>query len=80
MDALQQHAHIMYYLHVQDFVNGYIGPFATEVAAHEHYRWTKEVRGDGAAFMGILTELPDMADPESCGIVMSPEQDKAWAP
>jgi len=68
------------YLHVQDFVNGYIGPFPTEEAAHEHYRWTKEVRGDGAALMGILTELPDLDAPETFGIAMTPEQDKAWAP
>jgi hypothetical protein len=79
MDASQQGAHQMFYLHVQDFVNAYIGPFDTTDAAQEHYRWTKEVRGDGAALMGVLTELPDQADPEAAGLVITPEQDKAWA-
>jgi hypothetical protein len=79
MDTSQQHAHIMHYLHVQDFVNAYIGPFATPAAAQEHYNWCRDVRGDSAALMGILTELPDQADPEMAGMVMSPEQDKAWA-
>jgi len=66
------------YLHVQDFVDAYIGPFATEEAAREHYRWTKEVRGDGAAFMGIVAEAPDMNLPDHCGIVLTPERDKAY--
>jgi hypothetical protein len=78
MDASQQHAHIMYYLHVQDFVDAFIGPFPTTDAAQEHYRWTKEVRGDGAVMMGILTECPDVDAPGMCGIVLTPEQDKAW--
>jgi len=68
------------YLHVQDFVNAYIGPFATEEAAHEHYRWTKEVRGDGAVIMGVLTELPDLEQPDHYGLVITPEQDKACVP
>jgi hypothetical protein len=80
MYTSQQHAHIMPYLHVQDFVDAYIGPFATEEAAREHYRWTKEVRGDGAAFMGIVPEAPDMNAPGRCGIVLTPEQDKALCP
>jgi hypothetical protein len=70
----------MHYLHVQDFVNAYIGPFATEEAAEEHYRWTKDVRGDGAVKMGILTKLPDLDDPEHYGMVITPEQDKNWDP
>lgn len=64
----------MCYLHVQDFVDAYIGPFPDEQAAEEHYRWTKDVRGDGAVKMGILSELPDMADPEAAGLVITPKQ------
>lgn len=70
----------MFYLHVQDFVNAYIGPFATEADAEAHYRWTKDVRGDGAVKIGIYPEVPDQADPENAGMVITPEQDKNWDP
>ena len=68
----------MCYLHVQDFVDAYIGPFPSEQAAKDHYSWCKDVRGDGAALMGILDELPDMADPDAAGMVITPEEDKAF--
>ena len=69
-----------HYLHVQDFVNAYIGPFETEADAEAHYRWTKDVRGDGATKMGILTEVPDLTNPDTYGLVLTPEQDKNWDP
>lgn len=64
-----------YFLHVQDFVDAYIGPFATEEAAEEHYRWQKEVRGDGAMKIGISTDLPPFGD-----MIVTPEHDKSWDP
>ncbi len=67
-------AHItMYYLHVQDFVDAYIGPFPTAEAAEEHYLWTRNVRGDGAVKVDISTNTPPEGE-----MVMTPEADKAW--
>lgn len=64
-----------YYLHVQDFVDAYIGPFPSERAACEHYLWTKEVRGDGATIMGISTQLPPAGE-----MLLTPEADKTCEP
>lgn len=66
-----------HYLHVQDFVDAYIGPFDTPEAAQEHYRFTKE-RGDGAVMIAILPELPDLNDPETAGMVITPKEDLAY--
>lgn len=63
----------MYYLHVQDFVDAYIGPFPTSQDAQEHYTWTKEVRGDGAVIIGIGIGKPPEGE-----MVITPEADKAW--
>lgn len=63
------------YLHVQDFVDAYIGPFPSERAACEHYLWTKEVRGDSATIMGISTEHPPEGE-----MLMTAEWDKACVP
>lgn len=63
-----------YFLHVQDFVDAYIGPFPTADAAQEHYEFTR-ARGDGAIKIGIITELPpDAYD----WVVMTPEEDRNW--
>ena len=60
----------MYYLHVQDFVDAYIGPFQTSREANMHFLWTI-ARGDGAALMGISTDAPP-AD----AFVVTPEVDR----
>jgi hypothetical protein len=63
-----------YYLHVQDFVDGYIGPFPTPDAAMEHFVWCRDVRGDGASFMSISNTPPN---PNAFGVHMTPEVDKS---
>jgi hypothetical protein len=64
-----------YFLHVQDFVDAYIGPFASPDLAFSHYVWTRDVRGDSAAFMSISSEAP----PADAMLVMTPEEDRKGA-
>lgn len=61
-----------YYLIVEDFARASIGPFDTQQAAEAHYKWTKDVRGDGAGLIGIRV---DAHDPEA-DLTMTPEEDK----
>lgn len=63
----------MYYLTVEDFVACCIGPFITPHEAMEHYTMTKE-RGDGATFISITLELPDLS--QKCAFNMTPAQDR----
>lgn len=65
----------MYYLHVQDFVDAYIGPFDTEKAADEHYTWCQTERHDSAVKIGISTNLPPKY---KFALVLTPEEDKNW--
>lgn len=62
----------MYYLLVEDFVACCIGPFTTPHEAMEHYNMTKE-RGDGAAFISITLDKPDVS--RKCSFDMTPEKD-----
>lgn len=49
-----------FYLIVEDFVRAAVGPFDSRSAARAHYRWCKNVRGDGAELIGIVTEPGDL--------------------
>ena len=64
-----------YFLVVEDFARASIGPFDTVDAATAHYRWTKDVRGDGADLIGVCK---DAHDPEA-DLILTPEADKAVA-
>lgn len=60
----------MFYLHVQDFVDAYIGPFPSRGAAQAHYEWCRDVRGDGAALISISKVLPPAGE-----FIQTPDED-----
>lgn len=65
-----------FWLHVQDLVDAYIGPFPTATAANDHFQW-QQAQGDSAIMLGISQEEPP-ADGGPCGIILSPGQDLAF--
>lgn len=65
---------VQYYLHVQDLIDAYIGPFPTEQAAQAHYEWCTATRGDSAVLVKISTDAPPAE--EFC---MTPEEDLAFS-
>lgn len=67
-----------FYLHYQDFVDAFVGPFSTVRAAHEHHETVVVPRGDSAT-MEVVTarKWRDMRDG---WITCTPEEDAAWNP
>lgn len=59
------------YAHFQDFVDGYVGPFDTLEALHQHVEFCRQ-RGDGAAYLGMVEEVPPGE------FVITPEADRTW--
>lgn len=64
-----------HYLHVQDLIDAYIGPFPTEQAAQEHFEWCTKTRGDGAVLVKISTEVP----PADAILILTPDEDLAYS-
>lgn len=62
-----------YFLVVEDLARASIGPFETEQAALDHFKWTKENRNDAAGLIGVWA---DDHDPEA-DLILTPEEDKA---
>ena len=58
------------FLHVQDFVDAYVGPFETEEAARAHFAWVADTLHASAVLIDIVEVLPENA------FVLTPEQDK----
>lgn len=62
----------MFFLHVQDFVDAYIGPFAHVQSAEDHYQWTKD-QGDGAIKIEIIAHLQEEGE-----FILTPEENKTF--
>lgn len=58
----------MYWLHVEDFIEAYIGPFKSGHAAAAHYIYTNAL-GNSAALLGISIDAPTPID-----YILSPEE------
>lgn len=63
-----------YFLVVEDLARASIGPFTSEGEAMRHYKWTKEVRGDGADIIGVRM---DSHDPDA-DLKLTPMEDHAF--
>ena len=59
------------YAHFQDLVDAYVGPFDTEAQIAEHVTFVT-ARGDGAVFLGIVTEVP------AGEFTITPAEDRAF--
>jgi len=59
------------YIHFQDLVSAYVGPFATFAQINEHLAFCR-ARGDGATVMEIVETVP------AGEFQMTPEQDVSF--
>lgn len=67
------------FLHLQDFVDGVVGPFASQPDIDAHVLFLN-ARGDGAALMSVLAENdPTVAQLRTNGaLFMTPDEDRAF--
>lgn len=60
-----------FFAHFQDLVDGYVGPFASPDECNAHAAFC-EARGDGATYIGVVTEVPPGE------MILTPEEDRSW--
>jgi len=67
------------FLHLQDLVDGVVGPFASQPDIDAHILFLN-ARGDGAALLAVLAENdPSVARLRTSGaLFMTPDEDRAF--
>lgn len=66
----------LWYLHVEDLVAAYVGPFNNQAEAQAHFEWCRDVRHDSAVLKGFVRSVP------AGEFLVSPHErvvyDRAW--